>query len=289
MDNPQRTLMALLAHPDDEVFGSGGTFALEAERGTRIILVVATGGEAGEVVNQELQGTVDLADLPAIRQQELRCSATALRVHEVVNLGYRDSGMAGAADNERQDAFMQADDDEIACRLVSLIRQYRPQILLAFDETGGYGHPDHLTIHRTTHLAFQRAGNADCYPGTGEPWQPARLFYPTLVREQLVNAYRELKRQGITMDVGLQPVTEDDLRQFGRPREEVTTVVNIERTVSNKIRAFRCYATQIPSNFFYFQVPEELLHEEYFTQGASAIPGPPPEHDLFSGITTESA
>lgn len=207
MEHSRRTLMAVFAHPDDEVFASGGTTALESERGTRVVLVVATGGEAGEVVNPDLRGRVDLADLPRLRQEELGCSARALGIDEVVKLGYCDSGMAGTPENDRPDAFMNADVDEVTGKLVALIRHYRPQVLLTFDQTGGYGHPDHLMVHRATHLAFDRAGNTAWYADTGPSWQPARLFYVSIVREQLRAARDDLVRRNIPLESGFETVT----------------------------------------------------------------------------------
>ncbi len=285
MDTSRRSLMALYAHPDDEVFGSGGTTALESERGTRVVLVVATGGEAGEVVNPELRSSVDLKDLPRIRQEELACSARALGIGEVVNLGYHDSGMAGTPENQRPDAFMNADEDAVAGRLVELIRHYRPQVLFTFDSTGGYGHPDHLMIHRSAHLAFDRAGDGSWYPEAGPPWQPARLFYVSIVREQLQAVRQDLVSRNIPLESGFETMSEEEFARLGTPRDEVTTVVDIRSTLSRKLAAFRCYETQVASNFFYFQVSEDVLGEEFFTLAATSVEGPPPAHDLFEGLS----
>jgi LmbE family N-acetylglucosaminyl deacetylase len=284
MENSRRTLMEVFAHPDDEVFGSGGTTALESERGTRVVLVVATGGEAGEVVNPELRGSVDLADLPRIRQEELACSARALSIDEVVKLGYRDSGMAGTSENQRPEAFMNADVDEVTGRLVRLIRHYRPQVLLTFDQTGGYGHPDHLMVHRATHLAFLRAGDTFWYADAGPVWQPARLFHVSIVREQLQAVRDDLVRRDIPLQSGFETMTEEEFTNLGTGRDEVTTVVDISSTVSRKLAAFRCYETQTPTDFFYLQVSEDVLGEEFFTLAATSVDGPPPEHDLFERL-----
>lgn len=285
MENPRRTIMEVFAHPDDEVFGSGGTTARESERGTRVVLAVATGGEAGEVVNPELRGRVDLADLPRIRQEELACSARALGIDEVAKLGYCDSGMAGTPENDHPDAFMNADIDEVTGRLVRLIRHYRPQVLLTFDQTGGYGHPDHLMVNRATHLAFDRADDTSWYKDAGPVWQPARLFHLSIVREQLRAVREDLVRRNIPLESGFESISEEEFTALGTGRDEVTTAVDISSTVSRKLAAFRCYETQVPPNFFYLQVSEDVLGEEFFTLAATAVDGPPPEHDLFEGLT----
>jgi LmbE family N-acetylglucosaminyl deacetylase len=276
--------MAVFAHPDDEVFGSGGTIALESERGTHVILVVATGGEAGEVVNRELHGTVNLADLPAIRQDELRCAAQTLGVGEVINLGYRDSGMAGTPENERADAFMNMDEDAVAGRLVEIIRRERPQVLVTFEPGGGYGHPDHLMAHRVTGLAFLRAGDGEWYPEAGTPWQPSRLFYVAIVRDQFIAIRNNLKERGIHMDTGFESISDEELTQMGISRSEVTTEVDIRSTLSRKLQAFRCYATQTPAGFFYLEVSPDILGEEFFILARSTS-GPVPAHGLFEGLS----
>lgn len=283
-DRPERTLLAIFAHPDDEVFGSAGTIALESDRGTRVVLAMATGGEAGEVVNESLRRSVDLAELPAIRQQELLCSAETLGVTEIVNLGYRDSGMAGTPENHRADAFTNQEDDAVAGLLVELIREERPQVLITFDPNGGYGHPDHIKIHRAAHLAFDRAGDASWYPEAGNPWQPSRLFYVAFVREQFIAMWDDLKRRGIPVDTGLGSVSDEEVTQLGVGRADVTTLVDIRSTLSRKLDAFRCYATQTPPDFFFLQVSEDILGEEAFVLAASSG-GPVPRYGLFEGLS----
>lgn len=286
ISSPGRTLLAAFAHPDDEVFGTGGTIALESDRGTRVVLALATGGEAGEIVNAELRGKVDLAELPAIRQQELRCSAETLGISEVVNLGYRDSGMAGTPENQREDAFANQDDDALAGRLVQLIREERPQVIITFDARGGYGHPDHIKIHQGSRLAFERAGDRAWYPDAGEPWQPDRLFYWTTVREQFTAIREDLRRRGIPMETGFESMDDEQLAQLGAAREDVTTVVDIRSTLQRKFDTFYCYATQTPPDFFYLKVSRELLGEEFFVL-MDSTGGKPPRHGLFEGLSVD--
>jgi N-acetyl-1-D-myo-inositol-2-amino-2-deoxy-alpha-D-glucopyranoside deacetylase len=201
-----------------------------------------------------------------------------------VNLGYRDSGMAGTPDNQRPDAFTNAEDDAVAGTLVELIREERPQILITFDANGGYGHPDHIKVHRAAHLAFERADDASWYPDGGAPWQPSRLFHVAFVREQFTAMWDDLKRRGIPVDTGMGSVSDDEVTQLGVPRADVTTLVDIRSTLSRKLDAFRCYATQTPADFFFLQVSPELLGEEAFVLAASTG-GPIPRHGLFEGLS----
>ena len=135
------TLMTVHAHPDDESIGTGGVLARYADEGIRTVLVTCTGGEVGEIGDPTLATPDNLAE---IREQELRAACAILGVGHLELLGYRDSGMAGTDDNEHPDAFARADLDVAIRRLVALVRRFRPQVLVTYDENGLYGHPDHV-------------------------------------------------------------------------------------------------------------------------------------------------
>ncbi|GAC1321893.1 MAG: mycothiol conjugate amidase Mca [Chloroflexota bacterium] len=276
----------VFAHPDDESFIAGGTIRLEADRGKRVVLIVATGGEEGEVVNPELQGTIDLHDLPAMRQQELACSVASLGVSEVIHLGYRDSGMADSESSRLPSAFSNADIDDVAGAVVRVIRVVRPQVMVTFDENGGYGHPDHIKINRATHLAYERAGDPAWYPDTGSPWQPLKLYYVVVPSELIQRAEAAFAERGIpfTLGVGLPP---EDLPP-GFPAERVTTVIDIGSTVFHKRESLRCYRTQMRPDFFALAAPDDVLatglDREYFSLVRSTVQTPTPESDLFAAI-----
>ncbi len=162
---PERlTLMAIHAHPDDEIFGTGGVFARAADEGMRTVLVVATGGEEGEIRDPARDTPDERARLAAIRAEELRRSTEILGIEEVHFLGYRDSGMLGTPANDNPDNFLQTDRGEAVRRVVRLIREVRPDVLVTYDERGGYGHPDHVTAHEVTTAAVEAAGDPDRYP-----------------------------------------------------------------------------------------------------------------------------
>lgn len=174
-----KTLLAVLAHPDDESFGLGGTLALYAKRGYQTYLICATRGEAGTVDEEHLHGLKNIADM---RTAELDCAAGHLGLKDVIYLGYRDSGMPGSDDNKHPDAQIQHPVDEVAGRVVKVIRDLQPDIVLTFDPIGGYKHPDHIHIHKATVLAFEKAADASFHPEAGAPFQPRGLYFQVFPR-----------------------------------------------------------------------------------------------------------
>lgn len=169
-----KTILAVLAHPDDESFGLGGTLALYARKGYDAYLVCATRGEAGSMDEEHLRGFKDTAEL---RADELMRAARILGLKEVFFLGYRDSGMNGSEDNKHPDAQVNHPIEEVAGRVVKYIRKLKPDIVLTFDPIGGYKHPDHIHIQRATTLAFEKAGDASFHPEAGPAFEPRALYY----------------------------------------------------------------------------------------------------------------
>ena len=174
MSVPPRTLLAVLAHPDDESFGVGGTLALYAGRGFRVILVCATRGEAGTVDPGYLEGYASVAEL---REAELRCAAQHLGLEAIHFLDYRDSGMPGMPENSHPDAQIAHPVEEVAARIVRYIRESRAEVVLTFDPAGGYRHPDHIHVQRATTLAFERSGDPQFEPDVAPPHHPRALYY----------------------------------------------------------------------------------------------------------------
>lgn len=175
----KKTLLAVLAHPDDESFGLGGTLALYARRGCDTYYICATRGEAGSVDEAHLNGFKDTAEL---RSAELMRAAQHLGLKGVFFLGYRDSGMPGMEENKHPDAQINHSIDEVAGRVVRYIRDLKPDIVLTFDPIGGYKHPDHIHIHNATVLAFEKAGDASFHPEAGEPFNPRALYFQVFPR-----------------------------------------------------------------------------------------------------------
>jgi LmbE family N-acetylglucosaminyl deacetylase len=235
-----KTLLAVLAHPDDESFGLGGTLALYARRGYDVYYVCATRGEAGSADEEHLKGFKDTAEM---RTHELMCAGKELGLKEIFFLGYRDSGMPGMDANQHPDAQINHPVDEVAGKVVKYIRELKPEVVLTFDPIGGYKHPDHIHIHKATNLAFEKADDASFHPEAGSPFKPQALYYQVFPKGMLRAAVR------------LMPLFGKDPTKFGRNGDinikelaEVSFPIHVRldtRSVSDaKRKASECHASQ---------------------------------------------
>jgi len=235
-----KTLLAVLAHPDDESFGLGGTLALYASKGYDVYYVCATRGEAGTVDEEHLKGFKDTAEM---RTNELMRAAKELGLKEVFFLGYRDSGMPGMEANQHPNAQINAPIEEVAGKVVKYIRKLKPDVVLTFDPIGGYKHPDHSHIHTATVFAFANSDNASFYPEAGDPFKPQALYFQVFPKGLLKAA------------VFLMPLFGKDPTKFGRNGDinmkELADVtfpihvrVNVRSAVDAKRRASECHASQ---------------------------------------------
>lgn len=272
---PGGGLLACFAHPDDETFGSGGTLARCAAQGFRVDLVCATRGEAGEISDPALATPETLAQ---VREEELRSACRALQVSELHLLGYRDSGMAGTPDNDHPNAFCRADPSTVTGRLVALIRSRRPAVVLTFDPHGGYGHPDHMAIHRFATEAFHASGDANRYPEYPEHHRPARLYYAAIPRGRILAMIDYAAKAGIDLGFGSIPVSE-----IGIPDEDVTTEVSLAGYAETKRQAMQCHRTQLGPVSPFSQLPpealEEFLSRESFIRAYPPFPAGSPRED----------
>lgn len=256
-------LLLCLAHPDDEAFGSGGMLAHYAAEGVHTTLVCATGGEMGEISDAGLATPENLAQ---VRENELRCACETLGVKDLVMLGYRDSGMAGTPANEDDRAFMNIPAEEVVARLVGLIRRLKPQVVITFDPHGGYGHPDHIAIHKHTVAAFYAAGDSQQYPEQGMAWQPDRLFYTVIPRSFLQKMHSQMVAAG--MDTS--GFDNFDLDTMGYPDDDINVTLDVSPYVEAKRTALYCHKTQFGPNSLFRSVPQEQMFEmmsrEYFVR-----------------------
>jgi N-acetyl-1-D-myo-inositol-2-amino-2-deoxy-alpha-D-glucopyranoside deacetylase len=234
------TLLAVLAHPDDESFGMGGTLALYASRGVDVHLVCATRGEVGEVAPELLKGFESIAKL---RESELRCAAGVLGLTGVHFLDYRDSGMPGSPDNSHPQALAAQPLDDVAAKVVHYIRELKPQIVLTFDPIGGYRHPDHIAIQRATVRAFEQAGNADFAADSLPVYSPERLYFHKMPNGLLKFAVKFLPligkdphKFGSNGDIDLVPIAEVDFPTHAR--------IDIRSVLKKKEKAGACHASQ---------------------------------------------
>lgn len=240
MVKPRRAILAILAHPDDESFGMGGTLALYASRGVEVYLVCATRGEAGGVDPKHLEGYGSIAEL---REAELRCAAQHLGLKQVFFLDARDSGMPGSEDNGHPEALINQSLDTLAVKLVGHIRALRPDIVLTFDPIGGYRHPDHIHIHRATVRAFEKASESTYHPEVGVPFQPRGLYFQTISREALKFGVallrlsgRDPRKWGQNGDIDLVALADESFPTNVR--------INFESVKSRREEASRCHASQ---------------------------------------------
>ncbi len=268
------TLMAVHAHPDDEVLGTGGVFAQAAERGIRTVLVTCTNGEQGDGeggAKPDADGH-DEAEVRANRLAELQRSAAHLGIEHVELLGYRDSGMAGWAANEHPEAFRNIPVERAAEPLIALMERYRPDVVVTYDENGGYGHPDHIQAHRIAVYATETSAI------------PAKLYYTAVPRQRSMEFFERLRGIVPDFDFELPP-------DFGTPEEEITTFVDVSSYVEQKRKAMEAHVSQADSIFF-LRLPVEAQHEifggEAFIRRLSRVDAPDREDDLFAGFPTSA-
>lgn len=278
---PDRVLLGVFAHPDDESFGPGATLAKYAREGATVHVCIATDGAAGSYDAAAVAGgQLSLAEQ---RLEELRCACQTLGV-TLHLLGYRDSGMEGAPDNQDPASLYQAPLEEVARAIARLIRELRPQVVLTHDPTGGYFHPDHIKINRATQLAFTLAGDPAYLDGGGAPWQPARLYYTVIPRSALkwVLAVMRLRgqdprRAGRNGDI--------DLTHVGVPNDQLHVRLNVGPYVAVKEQASACHRSQgggglqrrLPAFLRRYTQRYDMFMQAY-------PPAARPHRDLFAGL-----
>lgn len=294
------SLLTVHAHPDDESIATGGIMARYSRAGVRVTCVICTGGEEGEIVVPEMDTPDHHARLAEIRAGELQRALEALGPVESRALGYRDSGMMGAPANDTPGNLWTADLDEAVGRLVRIVRDVRPQVIVGYNHFGGYGHPDHVRAAQLAVLAFERAGDPAWYPEQLrdglERWQPLKRYEVVMdmTRREEVNAL--LEQRGVRSWLSDDPdETEDQRREreafIERMREAQgpkTTSVDVSDHIERKLDAIRAHATQIrPTDFFLALTADEwrrFAPTEDFTLAESRIGVRIPEDDLFAGI-----
>ncbi|MVU77360.1 GlcNAc-PI de-N-acetylase [Nocardia sp. ET3-3] len=266
----QLTIMAVHAHPDDEVLSTGGVFARYAAEGIRTVLVTCTNGEQGDAPGGVKPGEPghDPSAVRAQRLSELRESARLLGIEQVELLGYRDSGMDGWDGNRDPEAFWNIPVERSAARLEDLMRHYRPQVVVTYDENGQYGHPDHIQANRITLAAAAATGIPD------------KLYYTAIPRESSQEMFKTLRAQGM-LDF-------DPPADFGIPMDRITTVVDVAPYAQQKIKALEAHASQSDSVPF-LNMPAELqqlmFSSESFLRHANRVTAAPDrETDLFAGL-----
>ncbi|HKH06215.1 MAG TPA: mycothiol conjugate amidase Mca [Acidimicrobiales bacterium] len=278
-------LLSVHAHPDDEASKGAATVARYHAAGVRTVLVTCTGGEAGDILNPAIDRPEVRADLPAVRMRELARAAEVIGYDVVELLGYRDSGMPDMPENAHPEAFANAELDEAIGRLVAVIRRERPQVVITYGEDQSvYPHPDHLRVHDITVPAFERAGDPDAYPGTGEPWQPSKLYYSVWSRKRVELTHKRL------LDLGLESPYDEKWLERPSQDERITTTVDVSAFGEVRLDALLAHETQIdPESPFWFALPRDESIRVYpyddYELARSLVGTEVPETDLFAGVT----
>src|SRR5579859_349790 len=266
------TLLLAFAHPDDEGMSSGAMMKAKAD-GHRVVLVTATRGEVGEIYNMD--EAASRPRLGEIRTRELEDAARVIGIDRLEFMDYRDSGMVRTADNDDPRSFHQAPPDEAVERLVPILREERPDVVVTFDEDGMYGHPDHVKIHHVTNAALDRMLRAS------DSWTPRKVYYTALPRS-LIFVFKQ--KTAYEMRAQQNP----DMTVEGTPDEKVTTRLDVTPYIARKRQAFQAHVSQNDPNSWFAKIPEEVdevvFGTEYY-QLARGKPGSPlPEPDLFAGV-----
>lgn len=279
-----KRVLISFAHPDDETFGLGGFIAKSVAEGVEVSLICATNGDVGTVAPEMLNGYNSIAEL---RLAELQRAVDMLKITRVFAFGYRDSGMMNSETSRHPSSLWQAPQDEVTRRVVEVIRDVRPHVVITFNEYGGYGHPDHIAIQRATVQAFKLAGDASYE--TGQPlYAPQKLYYPSLPRRMMRFFIIQIRMKG------------QDPRQMGKNKDldmlkvlenaqAPTTLVNIGDYLEVWDRANQCHASQLGGGFprAPMRVRKIIQNQQGFTRIVPAGRGRVDERDLFQGVKVD--
>ena len=277
------TILVVRPHPDDEASATGGMLPHYHQLGVRTGVVICTGGEEGEIRDPDLDAVADKPRLRQIRERELRNACDILGVNELRLLGYRDSGMPDTPANAHPDAFCQADAAEAAGRLVRIIRQLRPRVMVTEPPGGAYGHPDHVKCYEVSIDAFNAAGDETTYPDAGPAWKVPKLYAIAQIDDGRWEALRpELEAAGFKMGERRQ-----GKRQ--RPGPETATVrLDVRPYTEIQRQALLAHRTQIPPDSMWARLPADLRRRAFSTAYFNRLQPPvqPGEHegDILDGL-----
>lgn len=289
---PERRLMAVHAHPDDESSKGAATTALYADRGVDVLVVSCTGGERGDVLNPAFPEVAPgIAAMREVREREMAAAAAALGVTQRW-LGYVDSGlpMGDPLPPLPEGSFAAGDLREQTRKLVGVIREFRPHVLTTYDPMGGYPHPDHIRCHQVSVAAFLLAGDAGyAAEDWREPWSPLKLYYNhdfSLARSEAL--HEAMTAAGLESPYGQWIERREEWQIHERP---ATTRIRVDDYADRRDAALRAHASQIDPDGFFFAIPRALEREvwpwEEYELAATHVKTTLPEQDLFAGIDPE--
>jgi mycothiol S-conjugate amidase len=290
-ETPQQLrLMAVHAHPDDESSKGAATMMRYVAEGVDVMVVTCTGGERGSILNPKMDRPEILENIAEVRRQEMERAREILGVRQEW-LGFVDSGLpeGDPLPPLPEGCFGLVDAQTGAEPLVRIMREFRPHVVTTYDEKGGYPHPDHIMCHNVSVVAFEASGDPDRFPGTGEPWQPLKLYYNMgWSKDRMMALHEAVLAAGLESPYAewIQKWTEsDDERAAER---EATTHVVCDEYFEARDDALRAHATQVDPDGFWFKVPMDIQRKawptEDFELARSLVDTSLPEHDLFAGV-----
>ncbi len=262
------TLLAIYAHPDDEAFGTGGTLTKYASEGVDVHLITATMGEAGQVANPEFEFPQPIS---VVREQELRCACQQYGIKELHLLGYIDGQTTVVPQNEA------------VFKVVKLLRQIKPDVVITFGPEGVYGHYDHLAVHRWASAAVKLAAESECWEDAGPPHEVAKFYYRALPQQQIDQMSEMMGRDYVPMDGVPFPFV-------GYPMDQITTVIDVSNYAQAKLKGIRCHASQLGPDMFQDDEPDEWLTQEAYILAhcrpdiRASLTADGKEDDLFAGL-----
>ncbi|GAB3566684.1 mycothiol conjugate amidase Mca [Amycolatopsis endophytica] len=281
-------LMAVHAHPDDESSKGAATMARYVAEGAEVMVVTCTGGEAGSILNPAMDRPDVLANMSAIRREEMARAAEILGVQHRW-LGFVDSGLpeGDPLPPLPEGCFALTPIEEPVRELVKVMREFRPHVVLTYDENGGYPHPDHIRTHEVSMAAFDAAAEPDKFPEDGEPWQALKLYYMHGFSRARMQAFHDA-----LVEAGIESPYAEWLGKWDPDRadvmERVTTQVECAEYFPVRDEALKAHATQIDPNSRWFVVPldiqQKLWPTEEYELVRSLVDSTLPEDDLFAGV-----
>lgn len=285
-------LMAVHAHPDDESSKGAATYAHYLELGAEVLIVSCTGGERGDVLNELVaRDPKSRRDIAGLRRAEME------RAREIIGfqhrwLGYEDSGLPAEGEAVPAGSFADVPIALSAAALVRLVRDFKPHVMITYNERGGYPHPDHIRCHEISRLAWEVSGDPAAYPETGEPWIISKLYYESIFNPERVLRVYELMRERQPDSPAVAEFAEMVERFTARPND-ATTRVEVGRFFERRDEALRAHASQVSPDSAFFFWPNDLQREawpfEDYRLAASRVATSEHETDLFQGITEEAS
>lgn len=283
-------LLSVHAHPDDEASKGAATVAKYAAEGINGVLVCCTGGEEGEILNPAADTPETRANLHEVRMQELQDSVDTIGYEKLYMLGYRDSGMKDTEPNANPANFQNAPLEEAVERLVRIIRDERPQVIITYgDDSKFYPHPDHIRVHEISGPAFDAAGDPDAFPDAGEPWQPQKMYYTGWSAKRIRALHEAFIARGEES-----PYTQwFDRDGFDeREADHFTTYVDVSDFLHKRREALLAHRTQVDPEGFWMRLPDDVVREvfpwEEFVLARSLVDNGvaegDAEDDLFAGL-----